>query len=206
MSKPTRPQPNSAPPRKTAQQPAAMQARPKPVAPPVYRPQSVPKVLQRKSAMPARPPAPLGRKGAIQPMLRGASATGGGGGKPPNKPIFTPKIPQQPRKKPKAEQPEQQQQQQQGVNFSDLPAELVNLVGQFAGPSAQNLRQVSTGTNASVVSYPHQHRCCACGGFINPPFPQLCRDCGEPHHRVCPGQGNYLIERYCTSCGFRLLN
>jgi hypothetical protein len=205
MSKPTRPQPISAPPRKTVDQPTAMQARPKPVAPPVYRPQPVPKVLQRKSAMPARPPAPLGRKGAIQPMLRSASATGGGGGgggKPPNKPIFTPKISQQPRKKPKAEQPEQQQ----GVNFSDLPADLVNLVGQFAGPSAQNLRQVSTGTNASVVSYPHQHRCCACGGFINPPFPQLCRDCGEPHHRVCPGQENVLIERYCTSCGFRLLN
>ena len=56
MSKPTRPQP----PRglvAAIKHPVIQQARPKPMAPPVYRPQPTPKVLQRKTAQPQPPVA-----------------------------------------------------------------------------------------------------------------------------------------------------
>jgi hypothetical protein len=68
MNKPSRPQPFPTSIKKATNQPTTRQAGTKPVAPPVYRPQAIPKVLQRKTAtiqprpscmtkhMPAAPP------------------------------------------------------------------------------------------------------------------------------------------------------
>ena len=69
MTKPTRPQP----PRglvAAIKQPVIQQARPKPIAPPVYRPQPTPKVLQRKIAQP-QPPVVFRPKTAIPQQARG---------------------------------------------------------------------------------------------------------------------------------------
>ncbi len=57
MRKPNRPQPPPAPTYKTANRPPIQQKRTTPVAPPAYRPQPTPKVLQPKAATP-QPPTP----------------------------------------------------------------------------------------------------------------------------------------------------
>lgn len=76
MSKPTRPQP----PRglvAATKRPVIQQVRAKPIAPPVYRPQPTPMVLQRKTAQPQPPLAsrhrtamPHQARGVLQPKLK----------------------------------------------------------------------------------------------------------------------------------------
>jgi hypothetical protein len=204
MSKAKCPQPPRASIQKTADQRPGPLLRARPVAPPVYRPQPVPKVLQRKPAMPVKPPPPLGRKVAIQPMLKSANMGGGGGEppeRPPNKPNFRPNIP--PKKKRKVAPQQQQQQQQQGLSLSDLPNEILAHIGQFAGPSTENLRAASIEMRNRLPPYARTHPCCACGFQVNQPFTNFCQ-CGEPYHIVCAGQENFLNERYCSNCGYQL--
>src|ERR1700754_2225444 len=60
MSKPTRLQQRTASARKASSNPPTGQRGTKPVAPPVYRPQPTPKVLQKRSALPTPPSASKG--------------------------------------------------------------------------------------------------------------------------------------------------
>lgn len=59
MSKPIRPQSPAALARKTTDRPLIQQKRASPAAPPAYRPQPTPKVLQRKTPVVAQRPSPL---------------------------------------------------------------------------------------------------------------------------------------------------
>lgn len=70
MSKPIRPQTHPALRQKTATQPPIQQKRTPPVAPPVYRPQPLPKVLQRKVAATNTPANHSGHTPAAPPVYR----------------------------------------------------------------------------------------------------------------------------------------
>lgn len=71
MNKPTRPPPFPPPIQKATNQPTTRQGGTKPVAPPVYRPQAIPKVLQRKTATTQPRPANITKRiPAAPPVYR----------------------------------------------------------------------------------------------------------------------------------------
>lgn len=70
MSKPTRSQPPLVSARRTTNRHSIQQARTKPVAPPVYRPQPTPKVLQQKIACAQPCPPPSNHPHAAPPVYR----------------------------------------------------------------------------------------------------------------------------------------
>jgi hypothetical protein len=69
MNKPTRPQPPPALIRKTTNQPSIRETRMKPATPPVYHPQPVPKVLQRKVAGEQGKPPAHPKHGPVAPPV-----------------------------------------------------------------------------------------------------------------------------------------